>query len=350
MTVARPVLQVRDLVVRYGGVTAVDRACLDIPAAGVTALVGPSGCGKTSLLRAVAGFEAPVAGSVTLGDRVLCAPGTWVEPERREVGMVFQEGALFPHLTVGENVRFGLAGRRERERRAREILSLVGLLELEGRYPDELSGGQQQRVALARALAPSPRLILLDEPFAALDPGLREQVRSEVGQILRRSGAAALLVTHDQEEAFSLAERVAVMVDGRILQASSPEDLYREPASLQVAEFIGAGQLVGCEVLEGRAYSAFGETPCVAEDGSGRLFVRPEDLLLCPAPDVRGRRMGAVVARRFFGHDVVDRVRMDSGEEIEVRLLSSSALPVGSRVRVTLRPGPFRVFPPRSSG
>ena len=220
---------------RFGDVVAVDAASICVERGEVVALLGPSGCGKTTLLRLVAGFERPDAGTVEIDERPVSGPGCWVAPERRRVGMVFQDYALFPHLTVSENVGFGLP-RRERPRRVPELLEIVGLEHLGCRYPHELSGGQQQRVALARALAPAPELVLLDEPWSNVDPFLRESLRSEVVEIVRPLGVTVVLVTHDREEAFSLADRIALMRDGRIVQEGTSEELYFAPVSRWAAE------------------------------------------------------------------------------------------------------------------
>jgi iron(III) transport system ATP-binding protein len=233
-------------------------------------------------------------------------------------------------------------------------LDLVGLADLAGRYPDELSGGQQQRVALARALAPSPRIVLLDEPFANLDAALRLRVREEVRQILHTAGTAAILVTHDQEEALSIADRVAVMKDGRILQIGPPEEIYHTPATPEVAAFVGDGRLVPCSVKGGRVRCPYGTAITEAPDGEGRLFLRPEDLVLHPAgaaaEAAEDGLLGRVKRRTFFGHDLLTEVEFPDGDLIQVRRLSSAdtdsapGAHLGSRVRVGLRPKVFPVF------
>lgn len=337
------VVEVRDLTVRYGDVVAVDDVRLEVKRGSLTALVGESGCGKTTLLRAIAGFEEPVSGRVLLDGVEVAGPGTWIPPEKRQVGMVFQEGALFPHLTVGKNVRYGLTGRADAANRARGALELVGLADLADRYPDELSGGQQQRVALARALAPSPRVVLLDEPFANLDASLRQRVRQEVRSILERAGATGVLVTHDQEEALSVADTVAVMQAGHILQVGPPEEVYERPRSVAVARFLGDGQLIPCRVEAGVAYSIFGEARTGVSDGAARLLIRPEDLVIMP-PGFRRGLAGTVIDRRFFGHDLLQDVRLETGEHVAVRLLSSTTFVVGSEVRLVLRPHSLPVY------
>ncbi len=360
---ATPVVELRGLTVRYGDRVAVDAVDLAVGGGGITALLGPSGCGKTSLLRAIAGFEAPAAGEVAIAGRRVAGPGVWVPPERRRVAMVFQEGALFPHLTVRGNVLYGLPrpGWRDRwgrrgggrsEERARAALELVGMADLAGRYPDQLSGGQQQRVALARALAPEPSLVLLDEPFANLDATLRQRVRAEVRAILGAAGATAVLVTHDQEEALSVADTVAVMDHGRILQVGPPEAVYRRPSSAEVARFVGDGQLVDCTVEAGVARSVFGRAPVAGSpdgpfEGAGLLLVRPEDLAVMPECWYDGQEglPGEVVGRTFYGHDLVDEVRLaGGGEVVRVRCLAGPGHSVGERVRVVLRHRELPVF------
>ena len=349
MTRSTALLEVRGLVVRYGDVVAVNEVSLELPRRRLTALVGRSGCGKTTLLRAIAGFEPPAAGEIVLDGETLSGEGGWVAPERRQIGMVFQEGALFPHLDVRRNVGYGLhrrAHRGRRDRRVAEVLELVGMADYGDRFPDQLSGGQQRRVALARALAPEPRLVLLDEPFAGLDAGLREHLRAEVRRILGAAGVTALLVTHDQGEALSVADRVAVMEAGRILQVGSPDEIYHRPRTPEVARFIGEGVLVPCEVEAGLVRSMLGavEAPPGAVDGPALLFVRPEDLGVRASAEETTAH-GRIVERRFFGHDVLDRVRLTGGEEIEVRVLSSEAPPDGAAVELRLRPRAFTLFP-----
>ncbi len=320
---------------RFGDVVAVDEASLCVDRGEVVALLGPSGCGKTTLLRLVAGFERPDAGTVEVAGRVAADAATWVPPERRRVGMVFQDYALFPHLTVAENVGFGLP-RKERATRVDALLATVGLDGLGPRYPHELSGGQQQRVALARALAPSPELVLLDEPWSNVDPFLRESLRGEVTEIMRPLGVTVVLVTHDREEAFSLADRIALVRDGRVVQEGTSEELYYAPATRWAAEFVGAAN-----VLEGRIVAGRVETPIgvfaangSAKEDDARVLVRPELLEL--EPDAAG--MAEVVAREFRGHDVFYRVLID-GVELVSQRPSNEVVALGSRVSIRVHDG-----------
>ena len=334
-----PLLEVRGLVVRYGDAVAVDHADLRVPHGGITAILGPSGCGKTSLLRAIAGFGEVAAGEIEIAGHRVVGGGTWVPPERRHVGMVFQEGALFPHLTVSGNVGYGLRGAADAADRVTEVLRLVGLEDLASRFPDELSGGQQQRVALARALAPRPSLVLLDEPFANLDAVLRVHLREEVRRILRDVGATAVLVTHEQEEALSIADVVAVMDGGRMVQVGAPEEIYHRPATAAVAAFVGGGQTLACRVEAGRARTVLGDVAVDAADGPALLLVRPEDLEILPPEAGVGAR--AVVRRRqFFGHDAIDEVTLaepdrslETGTCAAAQAEVDSAAPAGARER-----------------
>jgi iron(III) transport system ATP-binding protein len=321
----------------FGSVRAVQDVTLQIGRGEFVALLGPSGCGKTTLLRLIAGFEAPDAGSVRIGDAVV-AGGPWVPPERRHVGMVFQDYALFPHLTVARNVGYGLP-RGNRAARVAEALALVGLGDHADRYPHELSGGQQQRVALARALAPEPDLVLLDEPWSNIDPVLRSSMRDELAAILRATGVTVLLVTHEQEEAFSLADRVALMRDGAIVQTGAPEEIYYGPATRWAAEFVGAANVLPGRLEDGLVETLVGRFPAPNGDEPGdvQVLVRPELLML--AVDPAGE--GEVVCREFRGHDVFYRVRLPDGTTVCSQRPSNESIPLGARV--ALRPHAGRV-------
>ncbi len=338
-------VELSGLDLRYGGtVVAVDRVSLRVPRHEIMALVGPSGCGKTSLLRAIAGFEAPDSGTLQIDGRCVAGNGTWVPPEARQVGMVFQQGALFPHMTVRRNVLYGVRKLPDARQRAEQALDRVGLAGLAERYPDQLSGGQQQLVALARALAPAPRVVLLDEPFASLDAGRRERLREEVREVLGQARMTAILVTHDQEEALSLADSVAVMRGGRILQVGTPEEIYDRPASIEVAEFVGGGQLLVCSVLGGQLVTELGTLSTDAPDGGARLLVRPEQIVIHAGERV-GPATGELVRRSYFGHDQLNEVRLvRSGVMLRVRTLESQELRCGARVQAALRPGTYRLY------
>jgi iron(III) transport system ATP-binding protein len=324
----------------FGALQAVREVSLEIERGELMAVLGPSGCGKTTLLRTIAGFERPDAGSVVVGDEVVAGSGRFVPPERRRIGMVFQDYALFPHLTVRANVAFGLAARPrdERDPVTLRTLELVGLQHKADRYPHELSGGERQRVALARAMAPGPALVLLDEPFSSLDASLRAGLRREVELILRDAEATALLVTHDQEEALSLADRLAVMREGRIVQVGAPEEVYVRPASRWAAQFVGE-----VNVLSGVAHGSGVETELGVFDlrapasGSVHVAVRPEQLELRADHDGNAE----VVAREFRGHDVLYRLRHEAGRVVLVQLPSLELHEVGARVFV--RPAPSAV-------
>ncbi|HEX2111160.1 MAG TPA: ABC transporter ATP-binding protein [Gaiellaceae bacterium] len=326
---------------RFGDVVAVDRATLDIDRGEFVALLGPSGCGKTTLLRLIAGFDVPDTGSIAVAGRTV-AGGAWVPPERRAAAMVFQDYALFPHLTVAQNVGFGVPRRRRAERTA-AVLELVGLRGLESRYPHELSGGQQQRVALARALAPQPAVVLLDEPWSNIDPLRRAAMREDVAAILRAADVTVLLVTHDREEAFSLADRIALMREGRIEQTGRPEQLYYEPASRWSAEFVGASNILAGRIVDGCVDTAFGSFPVRRANGRTTVdvLVRPELLEL--VPDEQG--VGEVVGREFRGHDVFYRVRFADGTTVCSQRPSTEDVALGARVTVRPHKGPVAVLP-----
>ncbi len=329
---------------------------LDVPAGSFTAILGPSGSGKTTLLRLLAGFERADAGSITIGDRIVDGPGIGqVPPERRQIGYVPQEGALFPHLTVVANVGFGLPA-RQRAVRTAELLQAVGLAGMGSRYPHQLSGGQQQRVALARALAIRPAVVLLDEPFASLDAHMRASVRADVLRICRTAGTTAILVTHDQDEALSMADRIAVLRDGRIVQYAAPHELYTRPADPALARFVGDanivdGQLTAAAGQPGRMVAtilgrlALSEGSAVtAEPAAVTVLIRPEQLeIVADAAGARGDPdclAGRVTACDYYGHDAVVRVRPDgppSGGEVIVRTTGGPQLPVGTPVLVRAR-------------
>jgi iron(III) transport system ATP-binding protein len=345
-------LRTLGLTKHYGEVTAVDAVDLDMRRGEFLAVLGPSGCGKTTLLRLVAGFEQPDAGGVEIGDRIVVGPRTWLAPEDRRVGMVFQESALFPHLDVAGNVGFGLP-RRGRDERTAEMVALVGLSGLQRRMPHELSGGQQQRVALARALAPDPTLILLDEPFSSLDATLRSELRIEVREILRRAGATALLVTHDQAEALEISDRVAVMRAGRIEQISTPDELYLRPVNRFVAGFVGEANLLAGDVRGGEVVTLagrFGAGDGGLADGSrAEVLLRPEQLVMQlverlasqPPPET----VLTVVRRVFHGSEVHHVLRDASGLELEASTPSNATVELGTRVVVHARASSVPVYP-----
>ncbi len=325
-----------------GAARAVDEVSVSVQAGSIVSLLGPSGCGKTSLLRAIAGLERPVGGSISIGDRVVSGPRVWVKPEHRSVGMVFQDGALFPHLTVAENVAFGLnaahikASRSERAARVGELLELVDLAGLGDRLPETLSGGQQQRVALARSLAPNPSVLLLDEPFSALDAGLRVHVRAEVARILREIGVTSIFVTHDQDEAFVLGDQVAVMRDGRVEQFGAPDELYRRPVSKWVARFVGEANFVpGRPSGEaGRVDTTLGPVTISDAPVSDRtnewvdVLVRPEQVTLSAGDAAE------ITAVEYYGHDVRYELLLTDGTVLSARAHPDILRQRGDRVAI----------------
>jgi iron(III) transport system ATP-binding protein len=311
VSTARNILETRGLAKSFNGNTVLEDIHLDVEAGSTTAVVGSSGCGKTTLLRLIAGFETPNAGTVTIAGRQVASPDSSVAPHRRSVGYVAQDGALFPHLTVGQNIGYGLRGTASAKVRAR-VIELLETVSLDGSYasrrPHQLSGGQQQRVALARALARQPVLMLLDEPFSALDTGLRASTRKAVAGLLADAGVTTLLVTHDQEEALSIADQVAVMRDGRFTQVGTPQHVYRKPNDRFTAEFLGDCISLPCTVASGVAECALGRIPVQGpvDDGPATLVLRPEQLLATVVSDSeRLNGVGTVIATEFLGHDVL---------------------------------------------
>ncbi len=303
------------------------------------ALLGPSGCGKTTLLRLIAGLERPDSGSVTVGTTVMAGPGAWVPPEKRQVGMVFQDWALFPHLSVGRNVGYGLPRGERDGPRVREALEMVGLGDLGDRMPDTLSGGQKQRVALARAIAPRPSVLLLDEPFSNLDSALRVGVRTEVHRLLVELGITSIFVTHDQDEAFVLGDRVAIMSDGRIQQVGTPAQIYRSPASRWIAEFVGDVNLVAGDAHGTQATTVLGLVPLRQQAaGSVDVVIRPEDLRLGSGVE------GEVTLIEFYGHDMMVSVRLATGVDVVVRAPTRPEYRLGDAVMVSYSGEPAVAF------
>ena len=342
-------LTVEGLTRSYGRVKVLHGVDLHVPQGSLTAILGPSGCGKTTLLRLIGGFDQPDAGSIRLGDRLLYLDGRSVPPERRQIGYVAQEGALFPHLTVADNVAFGLVAgdRKQKSARVEALMAMVGLPDpdLARRYPHQLSGGQQQRVALARALAPAPQVILLDEPFASLDAGLRESTRRAVAASLAAAGATTILVTHDQAEALSLADRVAVMRQGRLVQIAAPDDLYRHPIDVETANLIGEAVILSAELHDRRAVCALGSLSVPGDDRSGpaEILIRPEQIALGPA-DAPDGIAAQVVEVSYFGHDALVRLALDGGEVVTARPPGYAAPRPGDRVTLAVH-GPIHAFP-----
>lgn len=332
-------LDVSGLVKSFGSHTVLHGIDLGVTAGTITAVVGASGCGKTTLLRLVAGFENLDSGTISIAGRQVAAVASSTPAHRRDVGYVAQDGALFPHLTVGQNIAYGLSARRNAKPRVAELLQTVSLDEsYAARRPHELSGGQQQRVALARALARQPALMLLDEPFSALDTGLRASTRKAVATLLSDAGITTLIVTHDQEEALSISDQVAVMRDGRFTKVGTPQAVYREPNDRFTAEFLGDCVLLPCTVIGGVATSALGRLPVrgAAPDGAGTLMLRPEQLQATAVSDDDGSDgMATILASEFRGHDVMLTVDL-GGDAAPITVRQHSVAPpaVDAKVRI----------------
>ncbi|MBU3725608.1 MAG: ABC transporter ATP-binding protein [Burkholderiaceae bacterium] len=323
-------LELHQVTIRYrdanrpgGHLLAAESVSLSLNRGDIGCLLGPSGCGKTSLLRAIAGFVPIAEGRIRLNGELITGEGVNVPPEKRRIGVVFQDYALFPHLTVAENIAFGLTqGRRMADgipAKAAEMMDIVGLADQADRYPHELSGGQQQRVALARALAPQPELILLDEPFSNLDISLRDRLAREVRDILKATQTTAVLVTHDQNEAFAVADQVGVIFNGRLVQWAEPYLLYHEPNSASVARFVGEGALISGDQFGHQVKTLLGELPlkpCCCNDcehvGSVRVLLRPDDVVHDDASTLKAR----VVRKAFRGADFLYTLELGNGEQI----------------------------------
>jgi len=333
-------LQLHGVSCSYGEHTVVQELGFNVNKGEITCLLGPSGCGKTTTLRTVAGFEGIQQGRIELNGKLVSAPGLLVPPEQRNLGMVFQDYALFPHLTIKQNVCFGLrnASTAEKNSVAARMLELVGLEAFAERYPHEVSGGQQQRVALARALAPQPSLILLDEPFSNLDVDLRRRLSLEVRDILKAQGSTALLVTHDQDEAFAVADRIGVMNEGRLQQWDTAYNLYHEPANRFVANFIGLGHFIRGKALSpevvdtemgvikgNRAYNWHKHSPV-------EILLRPDDLVPDPDSPLQAR----VLQKSFLGASMLFKLELPTGSIVEALFPSHNDHAVGSMVGIRL--------------
>ena len=333
-------LQVRNLSLSYGNQSVLTDLNLEANQGELTAVLGASGAGKSTLLRLIAGFETPTSGEIYIDSKLVSSSNEVVAPEKRGVGIVPQDSALFSHLSVSQNIGFGLP--KGSDARVKELLELVGLSDYANRKPAQLSGGQAQRVALARALAPRPKLILLDEPFSALDAELRGRLREDVRAVLKAENASAILVTHDQEEALSLADRVAVMRDGRVIQAGSPTEIYNAPADLGIATFLGDSILVDGRVEGDKVITALGKLSAlnsISEGQVGVVAIRSENFYLQPNPTGDSE----VIGRVFFGHDAVVEVQTP---KLKIRARSNGpfAPEVGMRVTVWVR-GAVNFYP-----
>ncbi len=345
-------LEVEDIQLGYDGTPVVCGLDFALDAGEIGCLLGASGCGKTTALRAIAGFEPLDRGTIRINGRVVSARDVRIAPEQRGVGMVFQDHALFPHLTVEANIGFGIRklDRTVRRERIRELLALTGLSGLEKRYPHELSGGQQQRIALARALAPEPAVLLMDEPFSNLDTGLRRQMGDEIRSLLKARGTATLLVTHDQQEAFALADRIGLMFNGRMLQWDTPYQLYHRPVCRYVAAFTGRGSYIHAEVVDnGRIRHALGRSrlPVEIQAGPGtelELLIRPDDI----RPDATGCR-ARVVGRQFQGADILYRLELPGGEQVGALFPSHDNFAEGESVGIVLDADHLVLFDPKQS-
>lgn len=304
----------------------------------VLALLGPSGSGKTTILRLIAGLEKPDEGTLLIEERDVCRPGHFIPPEERAIGMVFQDYALFPHLTVAGNVAFGLMkkGKVERKRKVDEILAIVGLSPFRDRYPHELSGGQQQRVALARALAPDPVVVLLDEPFSNLDPDMRNQMREDVSEILQKTGRTAVLVTHDHEEAFAMADKIVLLNEGRLEQQGTPEAVYHTPVNPFVADFVGHADFISGVVQKDSIITVIGVLQNNSKFPSGTevsVMIRPDDIDLVPNPE----GTATVWGRQFRGSENLYTLRLSSGEIVHSSQHSLDVYPNQIKVDIRLK-------------
>ncbi|NDJ25360.1 ATP-binding cassette domain-containing protein [Nostoc sp. B(2019)] len=340
------ILQLQNVTKRFleNASPAVDNVSLTLQQGDVLGLLGPSGCGKTTLLRLIAGFERLQTGEIKIGGQIVCDAFTCIPTEQRDIGIVFQDYALFPHLNVAENVAFGLKhfSKQQIQKRMAEAIALVRLEGLEKRYPYELSGGQQQRVALARALAPQPQLMLLDEPLSNLDIQVRLQLREEVRDILKAAGTSAIFVTHDQEEALAISDLVGVMRHGHLEQIGTPEEIYTHPASRFVAEFVTQANFLSARRQGNLWETEVGSFELKANHthDTGEIMIRQEDFILKPSTDASV----VIRTRRFLGREYQYCLQTHSGKELHVRTTTDIALPVGTRVQISIAGNAIHVF------
>ncbi len=348
---SKALLELNQLACGYGEHTVVADLNLHLRPGDIGCLLGPSGCGKTTTLRAIAGFEPVSAGTIVLDGQVLSNANTRVPPEQRRIGMVFQDYALFPHLTVADNIAFGIHKHPERKRLVSELLELVKLSQLGKRYPHELSGGQQQRVALARAMAPDPKLLLLDEPFSNLDGELRRRLSGEVREILKSRGISAMLVTHDQSEAFAVCDHVAVLKDGQLQQWDTPYNLYHEPATPFVASFIGQGyfirgQMVTPDTVQTELGLIRGNRAYRLPVGSAvDVLLRPDDVVAAPDSDLRAQVLG----RTFLGANILYQLQLPTGSVLEAIFPSHADHQIGEQLGIFVAAEHLVVFAAQGS-
>jgi iron(III) transport system ATP-binding protein len=347
-----PLLKVENISAGYGQELVIESLSFHVNRGEIVSLLGPSGCGKTTALRAVAGFEPITEGAILIAQKIVSAPGLTIPPEQRSIGMVFQDYALFPHLTIAENIAFGLRKRAPVDRRVQveHLLDATGLQGMSDRYPHELSGGQQQRVALARALAPRPTILLMDEPFSNLDIELRERLSVEVRDLLKAEGISGILVTHDQHEAFAVSDKVGVMRDGGILQWDTPYNLYHEPTDRFVADFIGQGRFIPGIVRTPETFDTelgllHGNRSCTEDVGNRvEILIRPDDLV----PDERGEIEAVVRDKAFKGAEILYTLELQTGTRLLSLFPSHYDHHLGDTVRVRMDAEHLICFPDRS--
>ncbi len=338
----------------FGETTAIPKLNLEVKKGEFFSLMGPSGCGKTTVLRLIAGLEAPDEGSIVIGNAITgkmeVAGSVWVQPEKRGIGLVFQDYALFPHMTVSDNVGFGLikCGGSKRKQKVMELLDMIGLLAIAQRYPHELSGGQQQRVALARAMAPAPQVMLLDEPFSNLDADLRMELRAETKRILKTSGTTAILVTHDQAEAFSLSDRIGLLNHGRLEQVGTPDEIYHRPLTRFVARFAGRADFVAGRVEGDLVVSVIGNFPLEEpldpavkrKLAEVEIMIRPDDVAFVVDP----QGAASLLEAEFTGSEIIYKIMLQDGKMIHAIRSSTSRFEVGCKINVEINPEHLVVF------